>query len=309
MEEPKTKGINGGPQKSRPNNKGFARGVAALLAVLAIAFCAWSMSEYIAGRDPLAFLGGAATSTAESDATPEEEAIEEDSESQATPGKKDAEDSAPANSATTDGEAKVSEQDEGHDAQEEGPSSDAPQVTAESQPAPIAEEDEPVAEAEPSPTPQPSPEPDPTPTPKPEDPSPEPDPTPDPKPEPAPAPDPEPEPTPGPEPAPEPEPVPEPAPEPATVTVTVTVDTGSGTSQATVTLDQGATALDALFATGVDVQTIANPFGGGSWVTSIGGVTEGGGRGWTYTVSGAMPGVMSDEYVLSDGDSVVWSFV
>lgn len=47
----------GGPRPAR-RGVGAGRVVALALSVLVIAFCAWSMGEYVAGRDPLAFLGG-----------------------------------------------------------------------------------------------------------------------------------------------------------------------------------------------------------------------------------------------------------
>lgn len=91
------------------------------------------------------------------------------------------------------------------------------------------------------------------------------------------------------------------------ITVTVTIN-GSAT---TVSVPEGSTALDALRATGASVNAGANPYGAGSWVYGINGQEQGTStsHGWTYTVNGTMPGVMSDLYVLSNGASVSWNFV
>lgn len=91
------------------------------------------------------------------------------------------------------------------------------------------------------------------------------------------------------------------------ITVTVSIN-GSST---TVSVPEGSTALDALRATGASVNAGANPYGSGTWVYGINGQDQGTStsHGWTYTVNGTMPGVMSDLYVLSDGASVSWNFV
>ncbi len=75
-----------------------------------------------------------------------------------------------------------------------------------------------------------------------------------------------------------------------------------------VSVPQGATAYDALLATGASVSSGAYP-GGGTWVTAINGLGEDASHGWTYKVDGSMPNVMSDRYTVHDGDSVVWSYV
>ena len=75
-----------------------------------------------------------------------------------------------------------------------------------------------------------------------------------------------------------------------------------------VSVQQGATAYDALLATGASVSSGTYP-GGGTWVTAINGLGEDASHGWTYKVDGSMPNVMSDRYTVHDGDSVVWSYV
>lgn len=91
----------------------------------------------------------------------------------------------------------------------------------------------------------------------------------------------------------------------AGISVSVSIN-GSGYS---VTLAQGSTALDALLATGASVEVGSNPYGSGSWVYAINGLGQDASHGWTYAVNGSMPNVMSDQYVVSDGDSVSWNYV
>lgn len=88
----------------------------------------------------------------------------------------------------------------------------------------------------------------------------------------------------------------------------ITVSVSVNGSSHRVSLSQGATAYDALLATGASVSSGAYP-GGGTWVTAINGLGEDASHGWTYKVNGSMPNVMSDRYTVHDGDSVVWSYV
>lgn len=90
----------------------------------------------------------------------------------------------------------------------------------------------------------------------------------------------------------------------AAMTVSVSIN-GSGYR---VSLRSGATAYDALLATGASVESGAYA-GGGTWVTAINGLGQDASHGWTYAVNGSMPGMMSDLYAVHDGDSVVWSYV
>lgn len=91
------------------------------------------------------------------------------------------------------------------------------------------------------------------------------------------------------------------------ITVTVAIN-GSSTS---VSVPEGSTAYEALLATGASVNAGPNPYGAGTWVYGINGQDQGtsSSHGWTYTVDGTLPGVMSDLYVLSDGSTVSWNFV
>ena len=68
----------------------------------------------------------------------------------------------------------------------------------------------------------------------------------------------------------------------------------------------GETAYDALLATDVDV------YGNHSFVTSIDGLEEGAAgptSGWMYMVNEEMPMVPANEYVLEEGDDVLWYYV
>ena len=48
----------GGPGRGPRRGMGAARVTVAVLAAALVAFCAWSMSQYVQGRDPLAFATG-----------------------------------------------------------------------------------------------------------------------------------------------------------------------------------------------------------------------------------------------------------
>lgn len=99
-----------------------------------------------------------------------------------------------------------------------------------------------------------------------------------------------------------------------TVTVTVTIDSsaaGSPVSLSTsLTFEKGATVYDALVGTGVAVGASQTAYG--VYVASIGGLAEkqhGASSGWTYYVNGAFINTACSNYVLSDGDSVYWTYV
>lgn len=70
-------------------------------------------------------------------------------------------------------------------------------------------------------------------------------------------------------------------------------------------LQEGATAYDALAATGVEID------GSPSFVSGINGAGEGlagSASGWMYMVNDEVPSVSADQYVLEDGDQVVWYY-
>ncbi|MBQ9691427.1 MAG: DUF4430 domain-containing protein [Eggerthellaceae bacterium] len=83
--------------------------------------------------------------------------------------------------------------------------------------------------------------------------------------------------------------------------VSVYVD-GMGSLQ--VTLWEGATAYDALTATGAAVSTLSTGYG--LYVNGINGRMAGGLSGWKYSVNGWEPNYSAAGYVLSNGDSVSW---
>lgn len=101
--------------------------------------------------------------------------------------------------------------------------------------------------------------------------------------------------------------------QPATITVRVSVDSsevGSPVSaSATVTLETGATAFDALKALGISYNAQTSQFG--IYVSSIGGLAEkehGSTSGWVYYVNGSFANTSASNYALADGDTVQWVY-
>lgn len=100
----------------------------------------------------------------------------------------------------------------------------------------------------------------------------------------------------------------------STVTVSVSVSSsaadGRVSGSAHPTFKKGATAYDALCATGLSVSTKSSQYG--LYVSAIGGLAEfeyGGKSGWMYSVNGSAPSVSCGKYVLKDGDTVSWYYV
>lgn len=100
----------------------------------------------------------------------------------------------------------------------------------------------------------------------------------------------------------------------STVTVSVSVSSGAAdgrvSGSAHPTFKKGATAYDALCATGLSVSTKSSQYG--LYVSAIGGLAEfeyGGKSGWMYSVNGSAPNVSCGKYVLKDGDTVSWYYV
>lgn len=96
--------------------------------------------------------------------------------------------------------------------------------------------------------------------------------------------------------------------------MTVTIDSSAAGSpvslSTTLTFEQGATVYDALVGTGVAVGASQTAYG--VYVSSIGGLAEkqyGPNSGWTYYVNGAFVNTACSGCVLSDGDSVLWTYV
>lgn len=97
-----------------------------------------------------------------------------------------------------------------------------------------------------------------------------------------------------------------------TVTVSVTSSTVGNpvSSGGTFTFNEGATVYDALCALGLSVNAHGSSYG--TYVAAIGGLAEkehGGTSGWMYSVNGVAPNTACSNYVLSNGDSVVWYYV
>lgn len=98
------------------------------------------------------------------------------------------------------------------------------------------------------------------------------------------------------------------------VTVTVSVTSSAVgnpvSSGGTFTFNEGATVYDALCALGLSVNAHGSPYG--TYVAAIGGLAEkehGGTSGWMYSVNGVAPNTACSNYVLHNGDSVVWYYV
>lgn len=98
------------------------------------------------------------------------------------------------------------------------------------------------------------------------------------------------------------------------VTVTVSVTSSAVgnpvSSGGTFTFNEGATVYDALCALGLSVNAHGSSYG--TYVSAIGGLAEkqyGGTSGWMYSLNGTTPMTACSNYVLSNGDNVVWYYV
>ena len=93
------------------------------------------------------------------------------------------------------------------------------------------------------------------------------------------------------------------------MTIDARADGGSSSSYA-VSLNPGATAYDALVATGASVNARSTAMG--VYVAAINGYAEkdqGGESGWKYAVNGSYPSYSAGACTLSDGDAVTWVYV
>lgn len=102
--------------------------------------------------------------------------------------------------------------------------------------------------------------------------------------------------------------------QPGYVTVTVSVTSSAVgnpvSSGGTFTFNKGATTYDALCALGLSVNAHGSSYG--TYVAAIGGLAEkehGGTSGWMYSVNGVTPNTACSNYVLKNGDNVVWYYV
>lgn len=99
----------------------------------------------------------------------------------------------------------------------------------------------------------------------------------------------------------------------ATLAVTVEIDATAADGEKTtadVELPEGATAYDALVATGADVNAQDSDYG--MYVQGINGLATGDHgdmSGWMYSVNGESAEVGCSEYTLSSGDVVTWTYV
>ena len=102
--------------------------------------------------------------------------------------------------------------------------------------------------------------------------------------------------------------------QPGYVTVTVSVTSSAVgnpvSSGGTFTFNEGATVYDALCALGLSVNAHGSSYG--TYVAAIGGLAEkehGATSGWMYSVNGVTSNTACSNYVLSNGDRVVWYYV
>lgn len=102
--------------------------------------------------------------------------------------------------------------------------------------------------------------------------------------------------------------------QPSTVSISVSVSSSAADGRvsggAHPTFSQGATAYDALCATGLSVSASQTTYG--IYVSAIGGLAEkefGGSSGWMYSVNGSVPQTACSNYILKDGDVVSWYYV
>lgn len=100
----------------------------------------------------------------------------------------------------------------------------------------------------------------------------------------------------------------------AALSVQVVVDSsaadGSASFDGAVDLAAGATVLDALEATGLDVVVENSTYG--AYVDAIDGLAtgaHGSASGWVYTVNGESIMENADSYELADGDAVAWTYL
>ena len=100
----------------------------------------------------------------------------------------------------------------------------------------------------------------------------------------------------------------------AQIAVRVVVDSsaadGSVTYSDTVELDEGATVLDALQATGLEVEVQDSEYG--AFVNAIGGLASfdfGDASGWGYDLNGEMVMDSADVATVSDGDVLTWTYL
>ena len=97
-----------------------------------------------------------------------------------------------------------------------------------------------------------------------------------------------------------------------TVSVTSSAVGNPVSAGGTYTFNEGTTAYDALCALGISINARGSSFG--TYVAAIGGLAEkdenyGSGSGWCYSVNGTTPMTACSNYVLSNGDNVVWYYV
>ena len=99
----------------------------------------------------------------------------------------------------------------------------------------------------------------------------------------------------------------------ADLTVTLVVDGSQGDKgsifDGQIGLDEGATAYDALVASGLELEV--DDSSGSPYITGIGGLTNAAGdvnSGWLFEVNGEMAEAGAGDIVLADGDTITWTW-
>lgn len=92
----------------------------------------------------------------------------------------------------------------------------------------------------------------------------------------------------------------------ATVSIAAVEDAGFSGTNASVSLPEGSTVYDALVASETQIDAAEAEYG--MFVSAIAGVENSDSSGWVYTVNGEQVMDACDDFVLSDGDVVEWSY-
>lgn len=75
----------------------------------------------------------------------------------------------------------------------------------------------------------------------------------------------------------------------------------------TVNVEEGATALKILEATGLDLDVQRGDYG--AFVNGVNGITTDGFKGWVYTINGNQVQTSADKTALKSGDKLEWSYI
>lgn len=94
---------------------------------------------------------------------------------------------------------------------------------------------------------------------------------------------------------------------PVTVTVSSPGADEQVTYEGTVNVAEGASVLDVLHATGLEVDEQKSEYG--MFVNAVDGLANEGMKGWTYTVNGEQVQTSADKTIVNGDDAVEWSYI